>query len=74
MATISTTSYVLDSRKRTSGSTTPIAVFDLAVLGSPVEVGTMSMIQMMRYITKKMQEQNWVLYCFLMDIILQRLI
>ena len=44
MASISTTSYVLDSRKRAVGSTVPIAIFDLAALGSPIEVGTYEML------------------------------
>ncbi len=43
MASISTTSYVLDSRQRTTASTVPVATYNLAALGSPVEVGTYEM-------------------------------
>ena len=41
---IPTTSYVLDSRQRTAGSTLPVATFNLAALGSPVEAGTYEML------------------------------
>lgn len=37
---IATTSYVLDSRQRTSGTTVSVATYNLAALGSPVEAGT----------------------------------
>ncbi len=40
MASISTTSYVLDSRQRVVGTTIPVATYNLAALGSPVEAGT----------------------------------
>lgn len=44
MATISTTTYVLDSRQRSAGSTVPVAIYNLATLGSPVEAGTYEML------------------------------
>lgn len=44
MASISTTSYVLDSRQRQVGSTVPVAIYNLAALGSPVEAGTYEML------------------------------
>lgn len=40
MASISTTSYILDSRDRAAGSTLNVAKFNFATLGSPVEPGT----------------------------------
>ncbi len=44
MATISTTSYVLDSNKRQAGSSVSNAIYNLAALGSPVEAGTYEML------------------------------
>lgn len=44
MATISTTSYVLDSRKRLDSSTVQIAVYNFSTLGSAVEAGTYEMM------------------------------
>ncbi len=44
MATISTTSYILDSRQRTGGSSVPVATYNLTALGSPVEAGTYEML------------------------------
>lgn len=41
---IPTTSYVLDSRQRSAGSTLTAATFNLAALGSPVESGTYEML------------------------------
>ena len=45
MASISTTSYVLDSRKRVVGiGSIPVATYNLAALGSPIEVGTYELL------------------------------
>lgn len=44
MATISTTSYVLDSRQRAAGSTVQIASYNFSTLGSPVIAGTYEMM------------------------------
>ena len=45
MATISTTSYVLDSRQRVSGiGSVSSATYNLAALGSPIEIGTYELL------------------------------
>jgi len=44
MATISTTSYVLDSRQKTAASTVPEAIYNLALSGSPIQAGTYEML------------------------------
>ena len=44
MATVSTTSYVIDSRKRNPGSTLTQAAYNFTALGSPVEAGTYEML------------------------------
>ena len=41
---IPTTSYVLDSRQKSVGSTVSVANYNLAALGSPVEAGTYEML------------------------------
>ncbi len=44
MASISTTSYILDSRQRTAGGSLSVATYNLSALGSPVEAGTYEML------------------------------
>lgn len=44
MASVANTSYVLDSRQKTAGSTVAAAVYNFAALGSPVEPGTYEML------------------------------
>ncbi len=44
MASVANTSYVLDSRQKTGGSTVSSATYNLAALGSPVEAGTYEML------------------------------
>lgn len=45
MASISTTSYILDSRQRVAGvGSISVATYNFAALGSPIEVGTYEML------------------------------
>lgn len=44
MATLPNTSYVLDSRQKTLGTNNSVAGYNLALGGSPVEVGTYEML------------------------------
>lgn len=44
MAAISTTSYVLDSRQKSPGSSVSVANYNLTALGSPIEAGTYELL------------------------------
>ena len=74
MASISTTSYVLDSRNRSAGSTLTDATFNFAALGSPVEAGTYEMLSFSsRNGVYNVDDSNDEIYYNIIDFIYNRL-